>query len=252
MKRREFITLLGGAAAAWPLAARAQQAAVKADRIAHAAQSPQMIRNRGSGRVTALVLGAAAIWAGPTAGNVTGSRCDGPRAIPIAFADTRRSWWLLWCPTSPAPGVRLEHGGVASRRPRTVPVVFVQVTDPVGAGLRRQPGAARRQCHRAATLFEFGYRRRNGSSCSKLTRPHLTRVCCAAGPSPAPTGIGQLAAMQGVAPALGLEPFSPRNQRKRRGRDREQSWPNSPAGSHGGLILVHRTDAEFQSVNLIP
>jgi putative tryptophan/tyrosine transport system substrate-binding protein len=148
MKKREFITLLGGAAVAWPLAARAQQA----DRVRHigvlmaaAADDPEY-----QARVGAFLQGLQQLgWA------------DG-RNVRI---DTR------WATTNPddirrhaaelaalAPDVILADGGTTlgplQQATRTVPIVFVNLTDPVGAGyvdsLARPGGNAS-----GFTLFEY-------------------------------------------------------------------------------------------------
>jgi putative ABC transport system substrate-binding protein len=128
MKRRAFITLLGGAAAAWPLVARAQQ--------------PERMRRIGVLLPAATDDAEYQAWVGAflqalallgwTIGRNV--RIDTRWATANA-AEIRRHAAEL---TADAPDIILAHGasavGPLLQATRTVPVVFPVISDPVAAG----------------------------------------------------------------------------------------------------------------------
>ncbi len=228
MRRREFIRLLGGATVAWPLAARAQQPE-RVPRIgvlmASAADDSE-----NQARMAAFLQGLAQLgWT------------DG-RNIRI---DTR------WATTNPddlrrhatelaalAPDVLVAASGTTTVAPllqatRTVPIVFVVVVDPVGAGfvasLARPGGNAT-----GFTTFEYGM---SGKWLELLKQiaPSMTRAAVLRDPAIA-SGIGQFGAVQAVAPSLGVE-LSPVDVRDAPEIERAvTSFARS--SSSGGLIVT--------------
>jgi putative tryptophan/tyrosine transport system substrate-binding protein len=196
MRRREFITLLGGAAA-WPLAARAQQAErVRRIGILMAAASDDA---EFQARMAAFLQGLAQLgWT--DGGNV---RIDTRWATTNADHLRRHAAELA----ALAPDVLVAATGTATVAPllqatRSVPIVFVPVIDPVGAGfvasLARPGGNAT-----GFTMFEYGL---SGKWLELLKQivPGMTRAAVLRDPAIA-SGIGQFAAVQAVAPSLGVE-----------------------------------------------
>jgi putative ABC transport system substrate-binding protein len=230
MRRRAFISLLGGAAA-WPFAARAQ--GERARRIgvldAVSADDPQSRARNG-----AFVQGLGEL----------GWRIGRNLQIDYRTGAARHPGYAAEL-VALAPEVILAVGssvvGPLLAATRTVPIVFVQVSDPVGAGfvprLARPGGNAT-----GFMLFEFGISAK-WIELLKEVAPRVTRVAVLFD-SNSPTGFGQLGAIQSVAPSLGVE-ISPINFRD--ATDIEPAVAAFARGSNDGLIalpgvqpLIHR------------
>jgi putative ABC transport system substrate-binding protein len=195
MRRREFITLLGGMAAG-PLVARAQQRE-RMRRISVlmnlAADDPQSMTRIGALFQALQELG----WT------------DG-RNVRIetrwGAGDGDRIRRYAAEMVALAPDVIVASGsntvGPLQQSTRSVPIVFANVADPVGAGY--VASLARPGGNITGFMFiEYGV---SGKWLELLKQiaPHVTRVVVLRDPTLA-AGIGQLATIQAVAPSLGVE-----------------------------------------------
>jgi putative ABC transport system substrate-binding protein len=223
VKRRSFITLLGGAAVAWPLAARAQQ--------------PEPVR-----RIGLLAGGAAAgrsefaafqqaleQWGWSEGRNL---RIDYRWGVGDA-ANTRKHVEEL---VSLAPDV-IVVAGASPLAPllqatRDLPIVFASVVDPVGAGFvasLSRPGA------NATGFIQFEYSLAGKwLQLLKEIAPSVTRAAVLR-EAVTTAGAGQFAVIQSVASSVGVE-VSPIDVRD--AAEIERAITGFARASHGGLIVT--------------
>jgi putative ABC transport system substrate-binding protein len=226
MRRREFIKLIGGMAAAWPLAARAQQPEpMRRVGVLMPLPADDLV---GRQRITAFLQGLQQLgWIDArniqidyrwSTGDAARIRKDAAELVALA------------------PDVILATGsatvGALLQATRTIPVVFPIVVDPVGAGfvesLARPGGNAT-----GFLLFEYGI---SGKWLELLKEiaPGVTRAAILRDLTIA-AGTGQLGAIQAVAPSFGVElsPFGVRDA-----GDIEHSIMAFSRAPNGGLIVT--------------
>ena len=128
MRRRRFIALLGGAAAAWPLAARAQQAE-RARRIGVLLSLDESDPD-GKAQLSGFTQGLAEL------GWIDGRNLR--MEVRWGSGDIDRIRTFAKELVALQPDVIVAHGtpvtAAFQRETRTIPIVFVTVTDPVGDG----------------------------------------------------------------------------------------------------------------------
>src|SRR3974390_2896926 len=196
MRRREFITLLGGAATTWPLAARAQQR----ERLRRVAILVP---------IAADTPGAQAFYTAFLKGFEQLGWTDGRNVqIEVRWAggDEAAARKIAEELVALAPDVIVAVGGTGAevmlKATRTIPIVFVVVPDPVGSGFVEslsQPGG------NATGFMMFEY-----NLCGKWLEllkeiaPNVTHAAVLRDPTFA-HGIGQFAVIQAAAPSVGIE-----------------------------------------------
>jgi putative ABC transport system substrate-binding protein len=239
MRRREFIGLVGGAAVTLPLAARAQQTE-RMRRIGVfmnlAANDPQS-----SKQISAFLDGLRE--RGWTSG----------RNLQIEYRwaadDTRLYHKHAQELIAIAPDVLLVGGGTATgilqQLTSTVPIVFVEASDPVNRGLvasLAQPGGN----ITGFTQFEFSI----GGKWLELLKqiaPSVRRAAVIRDPTQS-SAVGQFAAIHALAPSLGVE-ISPVDAREISAI--EQAMTAFARGANGGMIVTATGNARRHRETII-
>jgi putative tryptophan/tyrosine transport system substrate-binding protein len=232
MKRREFITLLGGAAA-WPLAARAQQP----ERMRHIG----VLMNRAAGnpegqdRLAAFHQGLQELgWS--VGRNV---RIDTRWGEDDADRERKYAVELV----ALAPELILASGtlSVAALQhvSRALPIVFAAVTDPVGAGfvdsLARPGGNAT-----GFMIYEYSLSAK-WLELLKQIAPNVTRVAVIRN-SDNPAGMAVFGAIQSAAHSLGVE-VSPVSVSVRDAGEFERTIAAFAHSPNGGLVVTQTASA---------
>jgi ABC-type uncharacterized transport system substrate-binding protein len=230
MKRRGFITLLGGGAAAWPLAARGQQR----ERIRRVGVLMPFTADdaEGQARLLAFAQGLQQLgWA--VGGNL---RIDTRWSAGDAEPNRTYAAELL----ALTPDVILAVGGAVVpsllQATRTVPIVFTGTPDPVGAGFVESLARPGGNVTGFTPFLEFGISAK-WLELLKEIAPHVTRAAVIRDPALA-TGVGQLGAIQSVAPSLGVElrPLGVRDA-----GEIERAITGFARSPNGGLIVTGST-----------
>jgi ABC-type uncharacterized transport system substrate-binding protein len=230
-RRREFITLLGGAAAAWPLAARAQQPE-RLRRIGvlmnRAADNPE-----GQDRLAAFHQGLQELgWS--VGRNVL---IDTRWSEDNADRSAKYAAELVTL----APDIVLTSGTLAvtalQHISRTLPIVFAAVADPVGAGVvdsLARPGG------NATGFMSYEYSlAAKWLELLKEIAPSVTRVGVIRNAAN-PAGIAAFSAIQNAAQSFGVE-VSPINVRDP--HEIERSVAALARSPNGGLIVTQTASA---------